>query len=546
MIMRTLFWLLLSRLISPALATVMVTAAVNDVLAQTYGAQQSVRRSLDRLGRPAPEAGQDAGAANARPVSYQRDVLPILRANCHGCHGPDKVSGGLEMTTFDSLLQGGESGSPAVVPGDPDSSYLVQMITPVDGEAAMPQNKRPLAASQIALVRRWIEQGASDDSQAGITRNPYGGEPRSQPYGEARSEPYGSGPTPGMIDTTYVSPTAVAVAAIRPAQLLSAPAAELLPTEVFTAAGLQYLGFEPMSVEEVVAYFGPPNIAGPTEYGVAIKFSSPFRAATINRAIRAHAQLSEFAGKRYLQSPHPALPSFFGPDNRTLVIAPDATLRRLVQSKDQPKTGPMLERLASVAAGSDLYLTVDLASLRPFVEMGLAPAKASGKIPPHAQKFLDLPKLISALELTFNISASGPISLVLHANDEAAAEKLETVLLETTNQGAASPNATTAPTARYGSYGTGAEDPVAQSVTQFVERFWRPFRPQRNGTSVTLLQVDAQSQAQQQLASLAVFGIGVGVQAAQAAQVARTAAPAADEGFVAPAETVESAELPSR
>jgi hypothetical protein len=335
-----------------------------------------------------------------------------------------------------------------------------------------------------------------------------------------------------MIDTSYVSPSAIAVAAIRPGQLLSAPSAELLPTEVITAAGLQYLGFEPSSIEEVVAFVGPINMMGPTEYGVVIKFGSPFRAATINRAIRAHAQLSEFAGKRYLQSQHPLLPSFFGPDNRTLVVAPDATLRRLVQSKDAPKTGPMLERLASVAASSDLYLTVDLASLRPFIEMGLSQAKTSGKMPPDAQKFLELPKLISALELTFNISPSGPISLLLHANDEAAAEQVEALLVNATNL------PTTMPAERYA-----VENPIAQAVTQFVERFFRPFRPQRNGTSVTILQADAQSQVQQQLASLAVFGIGVGIQAAQATQ---TAAPGAEAGSVAPTEMMESAELPPR
>jgi hypothetical protein len=482
---------------------VLVVVQPADVLAQTYGAQQAVRRSLDNLGRSPRDVEQGSTPANQAPVSYQQDVLPILEANCHGCHGPADAGGGLEMTTFANLLGGGESGTPAVVPGDPDASYLIQQIAPRRGQARMPKDQPPLAAAEVALIRRWIEQGAIDDGPPISPRETYGNE---------RATPYGS--TDAMIDTSYVSPTAVAVAAIRPAQLLSAPIAELLPTEVFTAAGLQYLGFEPSGIEEVVAFVGPINLMGPTEYAAVIKFTAPFRAATINRQIRAHAKLSQFAGKRYLQSQHPVLPSFFGPDNRTLIIAPDATLRRLVESIEQPKTGPLLDRVRNVPAGSDLYLAVDTSNtgLRPFIEMGSAQAKAD--LPAAQVLLLRLVKLVSALELTLSITPSGPISLVAHANDEAAAQQIETALLITTNHVAAPPT---------GPYA--AEDPVRQAVTQFVERFSQPFRPQRSGNSVTLIHVEAQSPVHQQLASLAVFGIGVGIQAAQtAAQRTATAA----------------------
>jgi hypothetical protein len=410
------------------------------------------------------------------------------------------------MTAYANLLGSGESGSPAIVPGSPDESYLVQLITPQGGEAMMPQGKPPLPATQIALIRRWIEEGAVDDSSPGTSTEAYGGE-RGVPYGYGGSAAASS----GMIDARYISPTAVGVLVIRPAQIMSAPIAELLPVEVVTAAGLQQLGFDPASVEEVVAYVGQFNMLNPaaTEFGVTVKFSAPFRAASIKRERRVHAQLSEFAGKRYLQSQYPHLPSFYGPDNRTLIIAPDTALRRLVESRDQPKTGPMIDRLSTVPSGSDFYLAVELATLRPFIEMGLAQYKASGKVPPQMEKYLELPKLISAAELTFNLTGSGPMSLVVHANDETAAQQLESVLLEGSN------NALTSPANRYA-----AEDPVVQAVTQYVERFSQPFTPQRNGTSVTMFRVEAQSAAQQQFASIAVFAIGVGFQAIQNASPA--------------------------
>ena len=67
------------------------------------------------------------------------------------------------MTNFDSLLRGGESGDIAVVPGDPDSSHLIGVITPVDGEAEMPPGKKNLSKNEIDLIRRWIQQGATND-----------------------------------------------------------------------------------------------------------------------------------------------------------------------------------------------------------------------------------------------------------------------------------------------------------------------------------------------------------------------------------------------
>src|SRR5688572_13219012 len=84
-----------------------------------------------------PAAATETPAA----VSYYRDVRPILQANCQGCHQPAKAGGSLEMTAHASLLAAGESGSLAIVPGKPDESYLIEQITPADGEAAMPQGK---------------------------------------------------------------------------------------------------------------------------------------------------------------------------------------------------------------------------------------------------------------------------------------------------------------------------------------------------------------------------------------------------------------------
>ena len=97
-------------------------------------------------------------------VSYYRTIRPIFQAQCWGCHQPAQAKGGYVMTEFESLLKGGEGGEPAIVPGDPDASPLVDMITPLGDTAEMPKGKPPLKPEQIELIRLWIKQGAVDDS----------------------------------------------------------------------------------------------------------------------------------------------------------------------------------------------------------------------------------------------------------------------------------------------------------------------------------------------------------------------------------------------
>ena len=110
-------------------------------------------------------------SASGPKVSYDKQIRPILQAQCQGCHQPAKAGGGYVMTAFDRMLKGGESGLPSIVPGKIEDSLLIDKITPENGKAEMPQDKPPLSTAEIELVSRWIAQGALDDSpQAGRAR----------------------------------------------------------------------------------------------------------------------------------------------------------------------------------------------------------------------------------------------------------------------------------------------------------------------------------------------------------------------------------------
>lgn len=113
----------------------------------------------------APPAQESAPAAD-KPVSFYKDVRPILQANCTGCHQPAKAKGDYVMTDHARLLAGGEEGG-AIVPGKPDESHLLKLSAPnAEGKVEMPPKGDPLHASQLEIIRRWIREGAKDDTPA--------------------------------------------------------------------------------------------------------------------------------------------------------------------------------------------------------------------------------------------------------------------------------------------------------------------------------------------------------------------------------------------
>ena len=102
--------------------------------------------------------------SGSEPISYYTQIRPLFQAKCQGCHQPAKAKGKYIMTGFDLMLKGGSSKDIAIVPGNAAKSNLVAMITPIDGEAEMPQKADPLHKTEIALIAKWINQGAKNDT----------------------------------------------------------------------------------------------------------------------------------------------------------------------------------------------------------------------------------------------------------------------------------------------------------------------------------------------------------------------------------------------
>ncbi len=96
-------------------------------------------------------------------LEFRRDIFPILSNTCFKCHGPDEHArqGGFRFDIKESALGEADSGLHPIVPADVDASEIIQRITAMDDDRMPPADQQQqLSANQIALLTRWVADGA--------------------------------------------------------------------------------------------------------------------------------------------------------------------------------------------------------------------------------------------------------------------------------------------------------------------------------------------------------------------------------------------------
>ena len=104
-----------------------------------------------------------------KPVSYYKQIRPILQGACQGCHQPAKAKGKYVMTEFARLLKGAEN-APAIDPGKPEASYLVKVITPDAKGKVRDARKRRSAARNPDRSHQEMDQGRRERRHAAQLR----------------------------------------------------------------------------------------------------------------------------------------------------------------------------------------------------------------------------------------------------------------------------------------------------------------------------------------------------------------------------------------
>ncbi|MEO1526422.1 MAG: PSD1 and planctomycete cytochrome C domain-containing protein [Planctomycetota bacterium] len=99
-------------------------------------------------------------ALAAAEVDFETQIAPIFENRCLHCHGEVEQEAGLRLDRRPSLLVGGDSGAATVVPGEPEKSYLLEVINHVDEDMAMPPDDDKMPQAEIDLLTRWVKEGA--------------------------------------------------------------------------------------------------------------------------------------------------------------------------------------------------------------------------------------------------------------------------------------------------------------------------------------------------------------------------------------------------
>jgi len=103
------------------------------------------------------EAQQAGSGPAASAEFFEIKVRPVLAENCYDCHTDERL-GGLRLDSRDAILKGGRSG-PAIVPGDPDHSLLIQAIRQTSDKLKMPKGGK-LKAEEVDALVEWVKAGA--------------------------------------------------------------------------------------------------------------------------------------------------------------------------------------------------------------------------------------------------------------------------------------------------------------------------------------------------------------------------------------------------
>ncbi len=106
-----------------------------------------------------PEQAAKLPAAAGRAVDFEKDIKPLFESACIKCHAKGKDKGGLSIETREAFLKGGDTGAAAVI-GKSAESLIVEAVSGLDADTAMPKKGTKWTPEQVGLLRAWIDQGA--------------------------------------------------------------------------------------------------------------------------------------------------------------------------------------------------------------------------------------------------------------------------------------------------------------------------------------------------------------------------------------------------
>ncbi len=302
--------------------------------------------------------------------------------------------------------------------------------------------------------------------------------------------------------------------AVRPAQILKSPAAELMPTEVLQAALAKETGIDPLGLEQLVVCAVAP-MGMPPSYSLMAAFDGPL--ALKPSPLTRHTELGTLNGKEYMKSKELMAPSIYMVDDQTLLAAPEFALPQLL-NPSAAAPGALAAQVAAAAQGDDVIMLLDLEPLRTLIQMGMQQAQKD--IPPELAEVVQIPGLVKTIEMRLNFSHPAVTEGIVAANNEADAQKLVSIFKSVKK-------AIAAKAEQEFQQALASDDPVEQASRRYSQRmskYWQSnLQLQRDGNRLVLFHIDPAQGPQSQLMTVAVVGVLVAL-LLPAIQAAREAA----------------------
>jgi uncharacterized protein DUF1559 len=325
-------------------------------------------------------------------------------------------------------------------------------------------------------------------------------------------------PDTGKLDLSYVSPQAVLVAVLRPRALLTSTAAAAFPVEVASAAGLEYLGIDPANIDQLTIY--GESKSGTLNYGVVARCSSLVDLSRIPERLKSHTKQVMLNDKPYLESQQRGLPSYYSPDDHTLLVGPDLMLRRAVDPDPDARPGWLVNQIREVPGGDDFYLACDAVALQAMIASRLS---GNRELPPELKPFIEMLKLVSSVDLTLNLTHDGVSQLIVHAKDETSAERLLPLINAAVEQFPGKPTTELRDAIVTNSMLPG---PIAEAALKYLDRMGPTSQPhgnvQQTGSDISLFHIRSsegpeQRQAAKELVAMLITVLLPPIQASRGA-----------------------------
>lgn len=278
------------------------------------------------------------------------------------------------------------------------------------------------------------------------------------------------------LDLSYIPADAFAAVIVHPRRILDSPEMELMPREILQAAFQQEVGLDPTQIEQAVGVLTLAAERPEPAFGLILRFGQPLVRDQALAKQLARAPKATHSGKEYYQAD---LAVLFA-DDRTLVLAPEPVLKRMIDAAGADS--PLLKMLRKADAADDAQAIVALEPLRPLINQVLANPPP---LPPALGDLLQLPKLVEQV----HVRVSGgvrQVSLSLTAGDAQQAGDVERILKQAIAVGKQMALVQMAQEMQRAD----PDDPVARATQKYAHRlidyFAKRIEPKRDGLQVAI------------------------------------------------------------